>query len=274
MKLQANSAEKPIRKLRKQLKSFPPHPTPEAVHTLRTQTRRLEATVAALALDQESKSRDLLNLIRPVRKAAGKVRDMDVLIGNVLRISGEPGNESAVRLVEHLAKMRVKNSRKLRNLIRRQHRETPQRLKEFSKIIRRTLKNAVARIDGTAGTQILITELSHWPDLNQDNLHLFRIRIKELRYMLQLSEIIDEKLVNALGEVKDAVGEWHDWIELLKIARKALNPQTDKDTLEQIENAGHEKLVSGLAVANALRTRYFNVPDGLKTSRKLLSVAS
>lgn len=274
MKLQADSVQKPVRKLRKHFKGFPSNPKPEAVHELRTQTRRLEATIAALALDREKELRALLKLIKPVRKAAGKLRDMDVLIGNVLTICGEPALESAVRLVEHLAKVRVKNARRLRNVVRRHERETLQRLKESSKIIRRTLKDGAASIDANAGPQILITELSHWPDLKEDNLHLFRIRIKELRYMLQLSESVDEKLVDALEEVKDTVGEWHDWIELLKIAREALDPQADSALLKRIEGTGQEKLVAALTAANKARARYFDVPDGRKASRKILPIAS
>ena len=274
MKLQADFADKPVRKLRKQLKTFPSNPKPNAVHTLRTHTRRLEATVAALALERKRESRDLVRLIKPVRKAAGKVRDMDVLIGDVLTICGEPADQSAVRLVEHLAKMRVKNARKLRDIIRRQRRETLQSLKESSKIIRRTLQNGAAGVDTDAGPQILVTELSHWPKLEADNLHLFRIRIKELRYMLQLSDNVDERLVDALGEVKDTVGEWHDWVELLKIARKALDPQTDSGILKRIESTGQEKLLTGLAAANKVRARYFNVPDGRKVTRKVLPMAS
>lgn len=274
MKFQADYADKPVRKLLKQLKTFPSNPKPEAVHTLRTHTRRLEATVAALALDRKKESRELVKLIKPVRKAAGKVRDMDVLIGDVLTICGEPADESAVRLVEHLAKMRVKNARKLGVVVRRQRRETLQRLKESLKIVRRTLKDGGAGTDAEAGPQIVITELSHWPDLNEDNLHLFRIRIKELRYMLQLSETSDEKLLDALGEVKDTVGQWHDWVELLKIATKALDPQADSAILKRIQHTAHEKLVTGLAAANKARARYFNVPDGRKAIRKILPIAS
>src|SRR5205085_7992845 len=122
--------------------------------------------------------------------------------------------------------------------------------------------------------RILITELSHWPDLNENNLHLFRIRIKELRYMLQLSQPADTRLVDALGEVKDTIGEWHDWVELLKIAGKVLDPRSDRDVLTDIERIGNEKLQVALAAATRVRERYFGVPDGRTASRKILQMAS
>jgi CHAD domain-containing protein len=144
VKLQTRHVEKPFRKLRKQLSAFPSNPKPEDVHTLRTHARRLEATVAALALDQKKDPRDLIKLIKPVRKAAGKVRDMDVLIGDVLTISSDPSDEAAVRLVEHLAKMRVKSARKLHDVVRRQRRATRDCLDESSKIIRKKISTSSA----------------------------------------------------------------------------------------------------------------------------------
>jgi CHAD domain-containing protein len=274
VKLQPKNVEKPFQKLRKQLSKFPSKPAPEEVHSLRTQTRRLEATVAALVIDREKPSRRLLKAITPVRKAAGKVRDMDVLIGDALTLSGHQGSEALVRLIEQLAKMRVKSARKLRTVVRAQQQDARRLLKESSKLIRKKLKNDATGTDGEAAPGILITELSHWPPLDADNLHLFRIRIKELRYMLQLSAQTDERLVDVLGEVKDSIGEWHDWVELLKIAQKVLDPHSDRELLKHIEKTGAEKLERALKIANQARERYFSASDARKTSQKILQMAS
>ena len=274
MKLQADRVEKPLRKLRKQVNGFASNPRPDDVHSLRTQTRRLEATVAALALDREKESRRLLKLITPVRKAAGKVRDMDVLIGHVLTLSGEQGSESVVRLLEELASLRVKSARKLERVVSGHNGEIRKRLKQSSRLMRKRLKDDSAAPDGDAAPQILITELSHWPGLDEGNLHLFRIRIKELRYMVQLNHQADEKLLQALGEVKDEIGEWHDWVELAKIAGKVLDQRSDGDLLKRIARTAEDKLHIALAAANRLRERYFAVPDGRMASRKLLQMAA
>lgn len=274
MKLQPNQVEKPLRKLRKQVGAFPSDPPPEDVHSLRTHTRRLEATVAALAMGRQKESRRLLKMIKPVRKAAGKVRDMDVLIGDVLTLSEDQGSEAVVRLVEHLANMRIKSARQLRDMVSKKRGKIRKCLKESSKLMRKKLKDDSAPIDGNAGPQILVTELSHWPGLDEGNLHMFRIRIKELRYMLQLSPQADGKVVDALGEVKDAIGEWHDWEELLRIAGKVLDPRSDGDLLKRIENTRSEKLQEALAAADRVRARYFGVPDGRKTSRRVLQMAA
>jgi hypothetical protein len=85
---------------------------------------------------------------------------------------------------------------------------------------------------------------------------------------------VDTKLLDALGEVKDSVGEWHDWVELLKIAGKVLDPQSDREILNRIENTGHARLAAGLDAANKVRQRYFSISDGRKASRKILPIAS
>lgn len=274
MKLDPNSVQKPLRNLRKQLNAFPPNPRPEDVHSLRMQTRKLEATVAALVLDREKKSRSLLKLITPVRKAAGKVRDMDVLVGDALTLSGDQPGEGLVRLVQHLSRMRVKSARKLHDIVRRKRQPARKRLKQSSKLLKRKLKDHSGAIDGDAAPQILITELRRWPALDANNLHEFRIRIKELRYMLQLGEEADEKLVDRLGDVKDAIGEWHDWIELLKIAKKVLDSRADGGVLQQIDKIGQEKFQVALAAANQLRERYFGIPPIRKGGKKVLQMAS
>jgi CHAD domain-containing protein len=273
MKLRPDQIEKPLKKLGKDLSTFPANPRPEDVHSLRTQTRRLEAVIAAVSLEREKHPRRLLKRITPVRKAAGDVRDMDVLIGDVLTMSGDRESEPAVLLVQHLARRRVKHARKLRDLLRKERRDISTHLRQSSKLIRKKMKDDGAP-DSEAAPQILITELSHWPDLEEGNLHLFRIRTKELRYMLQLNDQADQKLVDALGEVKDTIGEWHDWVELEKIARKLLDPKSDSELLQRIRQTRGEKLKIALAAANRMRDKYFNLPAGGKTNKKILQMAS
>lgn len=75
------SLQEPFRKLRKTLKGFPKGASPNDVHRLRTRIRRTEATAHALTLDQQKAGKRLIKGLKPARKAAGDVRDMDVLVG-------------------------------------------------------------------------------------------------------------------------------------------------------------------------------------------------
>ena len=75
--------------------------------------------------------------------------------------------------------------------------------------------------------------------------------------MLQLSDEVDATVLDSLGEVKDTVGEWHDWVELLKIAGKVLDAREDRKVLTDIERINKEKLQVALAAARRVRQRYF-----------------
>ena len=45
----------------------------------------------------------------------------------------------------------------------------------------------------------VVRELGEWPPLDASNIHAFRLKVKELRYILQLSADADSGLVEALG---------------------------------------------------------------------------
>jgi CHAD domain-containing protein len=106
-------------------------------------------------------------------------------------------------------------------------------------------------------------ELSRWPALNAENLHPFRIKIKELRYILQLVQDADLKFVDALEKVKQKIGDWHDWQELYRIAAQLLDPAKDRIALIEIEEKRSIKYQQALKAARTLRTRYLGAYRGL-----------
>jgi CHAD domain-containing protein len=258
IEIKLSNAQKPLKKLRKALKSLPADPTAEDVHELRTHTRRLEAIVDTFLLDRKKKTRHLLKAVTPVRKAAGEVRDMDVLVGKVLALAPDHSNDSLVRLVEHLGEMRLEGARQLRHTVAAHRKDARRSLKDYSRLVGRQFPGKAQVVSSAESVPThLATELANWPRLNPENIHPFRIKIKQLRYMLQLSEQADKDLVNALGSVKDEVGDWHDWQELARIANQVLDPEGDRGALKRIAEIGDKKLRHALAVANSVRSRYF-----------------
>lgn len=71
--------------------------------------------------------------------------------------------------------------------------------------------------------------------------------------MLQLAPQADRQRMNALNEIKDAAGEWHDWLELETIAKGILNPKADSEVLTNLKALTREQLHAALAAANRLR---------------------
>ena len=139
-------ARKAVRELSKTLKSLPKDPPPAEVHKLRTTTRRVEAIVSVLAQVEGKESRRLLKSIEPIRKAAGGVRDMDVLIGNARKLARRAAGDSLTRLVEQLHIARLQNAAELRRVLGRRRTVARENLKEYSKLIR----TALAHMEGTA----------------------------------------------------------------------------------------------------------------------------
>lgn len=249
METNLDKAAKPGKKLRKLLKGFPRDPSPEVVHALRTRTRKLEATVHALFPENHKPAKKLLKAMKPVRKAAGHVRDMDVLIANASTVGAEAGPERMVKLVEHLAGLRRKQVERLNEAIAKHKNKA-----------RKLLKKHIDQIGKEAGEnsaldriQNMAAELEHWPKLHKENLHEFRKHAKELRYMLQLKADADRQAIDAFGRVKDTAGDWHDWLELLKQAEDVLNAETDAAVLKEIRDTMREKLRLALTAANAVR---------------------
>jgi CHAD domain-containing protein len=253
MEFAFESLTRPLRKLRQLIKGFPDYPSPGEVHELRTQARRLEAVLDAVTPDFGERPKRLRQIMTPVRKAAGGVRDMDVMLGNVLRLTKTDRSTAVVRLVTHLAEVREKRTRHLHNIIAKQGKKARVLLKRYARLIEKQANSTRPAFTGSAAAaQAVIVELDSWPTLDSQNLHAFRIRVKNLRYLLQLSHSASTKGMKILAKAKDAIGEWHDWRELLKIAQKVLDPKADRAMLNRVEVIGDRRYRTALASASLL----------------------
>jgi CHAD domain-containing protein len=258
MEIKREKAQRPLRKLRRTLKRLPKDPATKDVHALRTETRRLEAILEAFMLDSKKRTRNLLKSVTPVRKAAGDVRDMDVLVDHLRSLSRGDEDDSLIRLVEHLKQRRVASARGLKQTVDRKGKTARRDLKQYSRLIGKQFRGKSGSTKTKAPALVrLATELADWPALNTENIHPFRIKVKQLRYMLQLCESDDKDMVNALGKVKDQIGDWHDWQELARLARETLDQKKDRAALKQIEDTGLRKFKKALTTANELRSLYF-----------------
>jgi CHAD domain-containing protein len=266
MNIDVARAGKPPRKLRQLLKSLSLDPDPETVHELRTQTRRLEAILHTLsprntASPSPGDIHRILKLLKPVRRAAGRVRDMDVLIGKASSLSSSELSGGVVRLIERMSEIRTADARRLHRRVKRRRKEARSSLKRFLRNLEHTkVQGHVGAATILAPPQILAQELDHWPRLTEENLHEFRKGVKELHYMLQLFPGQDGHRMTYYARVKDRVGDWHDWLELKSLAESVLDPKEDAPMLSEIRSILQEKLHAALNAANALRKRGIEMP--------------
>lgn len=185
-----------------------------------------------------------------------------------------------LRLVHHLVVERQRHARKLHSVVRKNASELRQRLKQS----RRKVDSVVDRFakakfdlerksDGHAEEGPLHAmsvalrlgqELAAVPRLGSNNLHAYRLEVKRLRYVLEMADTDSGKQKPFLQELKlvqDAIGEWHDWVELTNIAHHVLRQDQGCKIVHKIEETALRKYREALRVTEEMRHRYLLPPQ-------------
>jgi CHAD domain-containing protein len=263
MSFDIEGLQKSTRRVTKFLRKNSKRPGSDAIHDLRTSARRLETAFVTLRLNSKRSMKRMLVDLKAVRKRAGKVRDMDVLTADALTLKQNKEQDCLVQLLEHLGAERNKYAQKLRRVIKTSQR-LRRALKRQSERAERLLKQAAndpstaKAIPMTVAKSIqLSAALTRPARLDRNNLHPYRLKVKELRNVLQLSDQADNsKLTTKLGEVKDAIGEWHDWEELVALAEEVLNHGRSCQLIKQLKATSDSKYENALSLTNDLRINY------------------
>jgi len=272
MQLDEARIRKPLQKLRKTVRKFPRKSRPEEIHKLRTTTRRIEAMLAAV-VNQADGTRGLSKSLRSLRRRAGKVRDMDVFIGLASTLKAASDDECEVRLLEGLSVKRFGQAKKLHSSAQQESRKLRRGLKKCLQDIEGQFRKSADRTDGALEASVMSRALQLSKDLRstarlgRNNLHDYRLKVKELRYVLQMAKDGDKPFVEALGEVKDAIGEWHDWLELTAIATELLDGDYGCELLRQLKETTEQKFDHALSVTNEMRNKYLNLSRNSSAKR-------
>ncbi len=283
MALDRERIQNNIEKLRKIFKNPAKLRAPKRVHDLRTRTRRIEALLPAAQFDTGRNGKRLLRELRPIHKRAGKVRDMDVLTAHLLELGVDRDSEGdcQVQLLEHLGEKRYRQGKKLEREVRKRRANIRARLKSLSRDIhsateprdgKNTDSDRKPRVNAAASALDLASELSGPKTLGRTNLHPYRLKVKQLRYVLKSAEgSSDREFVDALGASKDAIGEWHDWEELVAIANDALDHGRCK-LIGRLKIVAGEKFEAALETTNQMRAKFVLGRGARKSVKRPFSV--
>jgi CHAD domain-containing protein len=238
----------------------------EAVHDMRTATRRLRTAINLYGAEARKKQRDPVeNMLRRVARRLGAVRDLDVLLDHLQGDDVEP-------LREAWQSERQKGARRLEAEIGRQRFDRA--LRDAPRLARRAdgssgRNGAVERV-GTrapgliweAFGKVLAYEIEP-ATADPAAIHRMRIAAKKLRYTLEAFEEAlagASRLIEQVTELQDAAGEMHDAIVAADRARSTI----DLDALTDGQRAAIR------AFADAQRRR----AEGMRRSvgQKLRSV--
>ena len=185
---------------------------------------------------------------KKLRRALQPVREADVFLGKLASLRGpaavagkempQPGRRlrQVVELEQRLRKRRQTAAKKLVAAIK----DRRERLDRLSKGMEAALGPQMPRAMGPAEGTIsgLIAGLvSEFPELNGDNLHEYRKRIKRVHYLAELLAAADPRATQqatVLKKMQVAVGEWHDWEALAERAGRVPGKHDFQDGLVEL----------------------------------------
>jgi CHAD domain-containing protein len=226
-------------------------PSRRSVHALRSLTLRLQVGLeyflskqaagpaAARAFQHWSKEG------KKLRKALEPVRNADVYLTRLvsLRSTGEASEGK-----KHLSPRCIREIDKLEDRLKKQRKTginklidsidaRGKRLNRSSKELEAALApHMPSRVHSTVPEALRIfAELTgELPNLDAGNLHEYRKRLKQARYLVEISASADplaKRLAAAFRRIHYAAGEWHDWQELARKADRVLSGHGEQDGL-------------------------------------------
>ena len=199
---------------------------------------------------------------KKLRKALAPVRDADVHLARLKSLSktNQGASEGEKKLSPHCIREieqtrgPVKATRKsgINKLIAAID-ARGKRLNRSSKELEAALTpHMPTKVHSTAPEALRIfAELAgELPSLDAGNLHEYRKRLKQARYLAEISATADplaKRLAAAFRRIHYAAGEWHDWQELARKANRFLPGHGEQDGLipvleELAEKALHRAL--------------------------------
>lgn len=217
-----------FRKLSRMLRANRTMPDAKSVHQLRTTIRRTQTLAASLG-EQDSKAFGKFDkILTEIFERAGKVRDLDVQIESLATISLPSVEDDKAVLHNYLQRQRSKRQRKLSLTIEK---ELPRRLPKRQRKAKALLLRAIEEPAGTAKPSIDLrrevipfVERLRTAAFDIDTLHEIRLDVKHVRYAAEAVGKSGAEVVAMLKPVQDAIGEWHDWANLVQTADEVLGP--------------------------------------------------
>ena len=218
-------------------------PGRKCVHDLRVATLRLQARIEYWLSRQETGAAAAASAIRrwqsqgkKLRRALGPVRQADVSLGKLAKVRAwaEPSSErSAVFARECLGaideiergvrRARDAAAKKLAAAIKQRRK----RLNRLSKKLELALEEIAPAAEGDSADRLraqIAAVNADFPELDSENLHEFRKRLKKIRYLAEIFASRDAaaaQIAATLKRMTGAVGEWHDWQTLTQEAARA-----------------------------------------------------
>lgn len=265
------------------------NPTPKAVHRLRTTTRRIEAQLELLSLlpdlpDHAKPRAKAQKLLKQLRRAAGRVRDLDVQLDVQLDAQHKLTESKSSRLHQDIRQLqssfkrqREEESEDLLRLLRRHQARLSRRFQTLLEALTpaETLAFPISRlVQLTLGWYLRQAPAAA---ISTDQLHAIRKAAKLARYMAESasptaksrsSKTPAARLALTFESLQHSGGVWHDRLNLANIARSQLGASSplSQSFASSCEEALARYQRDLTSLPEALSTA---VPNSKKTASKL-----
>ena len=220
---------------------------PEAIHDMRVASRRLQEALAVAAGAAGEAVPPVIRQLKRLRRALGRVRDLDVQLVLLREISRElpPGERPRARVLRQL--LGTRRGRRLRQMRGKLGKvDLPQliaalqgEVERLSRIrplsLERNLQNHI-RARRRELARASVRARSTW---DEADLHGARICAKRLRYALELGDALhpgsQSGAIKSLKKLQNLLGEWHDLVVLDgALMRSVGKPAMLRDRLEVV----------------------------------------
>ncbi|MGC8550477.1 MAG: CHAD domain-containing protein [Acidobacteriaceae bacterium] len=238
-------------------------PDAEAIHHVRTGSRRLDAALDALEREtcetaaMRKSAAKLRKLLKRMRGRAGRVRDLDVHRGLLQKMSqqvdAEGVSEELAGLDAALAGRRERRAAKFGQRAGRWREKLELRTGKLLAATREAGDPPAVAETADLALKSFAALCREMPVLDAGNLHAFRKGAKHARYIAEGGEDAwSQRTAKGLKRVQDAIGMWHDWLVLAEEARDAAGGQ-QTELVKRIEARRERQFGSAMRTAERVK---------------------
>lgn len=253
MGISAEHGKSVLRKTEKELLGLASGHRADAVHGFRTTTRRLQTLLEQLVADPDGKHKKLLKMLNRIRKAAGKVRDIDVQLEALRSLKTPQEPRRKTQLMQSLIELRAEHEKRLRKLLKRQD------IRDIKKRLHRaesSLQLDSGRDPLSIARQMLSRVSIQRGPLDEETLHRYRLVVKRARYAAEFAPKSAEttQFLAELKRLQDALGNWHDWLTLTHTAMERLGDVNQSSLVAVLRNVTRGKFRQAVGAISATKS--------------------
>lgn len=182
-----------------------------------------------------------MNQLKKIRRAAGAVRDVDVQKKLVDSFESQESARGRAFVRAKLDLMRGHSEKKLIQLL------SPKGLEELDRMLGQCERKLGKHFDGgdviAKALEQYLSLTCRFEPLGRENIHEFRKACKHVRYLAELApdSAMKKGVVDALKQIQDSVGEWHDIVTLREVGQSALKAPKQSIFIRELEDAEEKK---------------------------------